>query len=47
MDDDKLLKAIQRFPSERCASDPMPTWFLKKSPGMILICKKCGQSVFF
>ena len=36
MDEDELLKAIQRLPNKQCASDPIPTWHLKKISGMIL-----------
>ena len=36
MDEDELLKAIQRLPNKQCASDPIPTWLLKKISGMIL-----------
>ena len=36
MDEDELLKAIQRLPSKQCASDPIPTWLLIKISGMIL-----------
>ena len=36
VDDDELLKAIQKLPNKQCASDPIPTWLLKKIPGMIL-----------
>ena len=36
MDEDELLKAIQRFPNKQCASGPIPTWLLKKISGMIL-----------
>ena len=36
MDEDELLKAIQRFPNKQRASDPIPTWLLKKISGMIL-----------
>ena len=36
MDEDELLKAIQKLPNKRCASDPIPTWLLKKISGMIL-----------
>ena len=30
MDEDKLLKAIQKLPNKQCASDPIPNWLLKK-----------------
>ena len=30
MDEDELLKAIQRLPNKQCAFDPIPTWLLKK-----------------
>ena len=36
MDEDELLNAIQRLPNKQCASDPTPTWILKKISGMIL-----------
>ena len=36
MDEDELLKAIQRLPNKKCASDPIPTWLLKKISAMIL-----------
>ena len=36
MDEDELLKAIQRLPNKQCASDPIPTWLLIKISGMIL-----------
>ena len=36
MDEDELLKAIQRLPNKQCASDPLPTWLLKMISGMIL-----------
>ena len=36
VDDDELLKAIQKLPNKQCASDPIPTWLLKKILGMIL-----------
>ena len=36
MDEDELLNAIQRLPNKQCASDPIPTWLLKKISGMIL-----------
>ena len=36
MDEDELLKGIQRLPNKECASDPIPTWLLKKISGMIL-----------
>ena len=35
MDEDELLKAIQRLPKKQCASDPIPTWLLKKVSEMI------------
>ena len=35
VDEDELLKAIQRLPNKQCASDPIPTWFLKKISRMI------------
>ena len=36
VDEDELLKAIQRLPNKQCASDPIPTWLLKEISGMIL-----------
>ena len=36
MDEDELLKAIQRLPNKQCASDPIPTWLLERISGMIL-----------
>ena len=36
VDEDELLKAIQKLPNKQCASDPIPTWLLKKVSGMIL-----------
>ena len=36
MNEDELLKAIQRLPKKQYASDPIPTWLLKKISGMIL-----------
>ena len=36
MDEDELLKAIQRLPTKQCASDPIPTWLLKKISVMFL-----------
>ena len=41
MDEDELLKAIQKLPNKQCASDPIPTWLLKKISGMILPFVKC------
>ena len=35
MDEDELLKAIQRLPNKQCASDPITTWLLKKISEMI------------
>ena len=48
VDEDELLKAIQRLPNKQCASDPLPTWLLKKISGMILPFVKCmvNQSFF-
>ena len=40
LDEDELLKAIQKLPIKQCASDPIPTWLLKKNSRMI--CKKYG-----
>ena len=36
VDEDELLKAIQKLPNKQCASDLIPTWLLKKISGMIL-----------
>ena len=36
MDEDGLLKAIQSLSNKQCASEPIPTWLLKKISGMIL-----------
>ena len=36
VDENELLKAIQRLPNKQCASDPIPTWLLKKISGMTL-----------
>ena len=36
VDEDEPLKAIQRLPNKQCASDPIPTWLLKKISEMIL-----------
>ena len=36
VDEDELLKAIQRLPNKQCASDLILTWLLKKISGMIL-----------
>ena len=30
VDEDELLKAIQRLPNKQCAFGPIPTWLLKK-----------------
>ena len=30
VDEDELLKAIQKLPNKQCGSDPIPTWLLKK-----------------
>ena len=35
VNEDELLKAIQRLPNKQCASDPIPTWLLKKISRMI------------
>ena len=37
VDEDELLKAIQRLPNKQRESDPIPTWLLKKISGMILL----------
>ena len=36
MDEDELLKAIQRLHNKQCASDPIPTCLLIKISAMIL-----------
>ena len=36
VDEDELLKGIQRFPNKQCASDPIPTWLLEKIPRITL-----------
>ena len=36
MDEDELLKGIQRLPNKQCASDQLTTWLLEKISGMIL-----------
>ena len=36
VDEDELLKAIQRLPNKQCASNPTPTWHLKKISRTIL-----------
>ena len=36
VDEDELLKAIQRLPNKQFASDPIPTWLLKMISEMIL-----------
>ena len=36
VDEDEFFKAIQRFLNKQCASDPIPTWILKKISGMVL-----------
>ena len=36
MDENELLRAIQRFPNKQCASGPILSWLLKKISGMIL-----------
>ena len=36
VDEDELLKAIQKLPNKQFASDPIPTWLLKKISGIIL-----------
>ena len=36
VDEDELLKAIQRLFNKQCASDPITTWLLKKISGMNL-----------
>ena len=48
VDEDELLKAIQRLPNKQCASDLIPTWILKKTSRIILpFVKSKAQSVFF
>ena len=48
MDEDELLKAIQKLLNKQCASDPIPTWLLKKISGLILTFVKSmvNQSIF-
>ena len=48
VDEDELLKAIQRLLNKQCASDPTPAWLLKKISGMILPFVKSifNQSLF-
>ena len=36
MDEDEPLKAVQKLPNKQCASDPIPTWLLKRISEMIL-----------
>ena len=47
VDEDELLKAIQRLANKQCASDPKPTWLLKKISGMILIFVKAWSISLF
>ena len=47
VDENELLKAIQRLPNKQFASDPMPTWLLKKISGMILPFVKSIVNQFF
>ena len=36
VDEDELLKAIQKLLNKQCASDPIPIWLSKKISGMII-----------
>ena len=45
--EDELLKVIQRLHNKQCASDPIPTWLLKKISGMILPFVKSMVNQFF
>ena len=36
VDEDVLLKTIQKLPNKQCAYDSIPTWLLKMISGMIL-----------
>ena len=47
-DEDELLKTIQRLPNKQCASDPIPTWLLKKSSFMspLLVKSLCLKEFF-
>ena len=47
VDEDELLKAIQRLPNKQCASDPIPTWLLKKISRIILIFVKIWSISLF
>ena len=47
VDEDELLKAIQRLPNKQCASNPIPTWLLKKISEMILPFVKSMVNQFF
>ena len=47
MDEDELLKAIQRLPNKQSASYPIPTWLLKKISGMILTFVKSVVNQFY
>ena len=40
MDENELLRAIQRFPNKQCASDSLPSWLLKKISKMISLLVK-------
>ena len=47
VDEDELLKAIQRLPNKQCASDPITTWLLKKISEMISPFVKSVVNQFF
>ena len=47
VDEDELLKAIQRLPNKQSASYPIPTWLLKKISGMILPFVKSVVNQFY
>ena len=47
VDEDELLKAIQRLPNKQCASAPIPTWPLKKISEMILPFVKSMVNQYF
>ena len=47
VDEDELLKAIQRLPNKQSASYPIPTWLLKKISGMILTFVKSVVNQFY
>ena len=37
VNEDELLKAIQKLSNKQCASDPIPTWLLKNISELILL----------